>query len=108
MRQLNNWELEVTENWAITFKGIKSYLWPKVKIRFEENNDLIFIKNKELRIAIFSLYPNNYNEIILSTEFKDTLGDYSIIDLLKESVNYENGEKLVKYHLSNYYGFLCK
>lgn len=109
--KLNEWQKEVLSNWHITYNGILKYKWTELSDELKNTTVLDFIKNEELRRAILSLHPDNFEDIIHSTKLfeKEDLTIYKLLNK-SNSVKYsvDEAESLVKLYISSYWGFLCK
>jgi len=109
--RLNDWQKEILNDWNITYEGILKWKWTELNDDLKNTTALDFIKNEELKRAILSLHPVNFEEIIHSSKLFEN-GDLTIYKLLNknESTDYsiDEAENLVKLYISSYWGFLCK
>jgi hypothetical protein len=109
--QFNDWQKEIISNWYITYSGILKWKWPELNEELKNTRALDFIKNEELKRAILSLHPNNFEEILHSTKLFEN-DDLTIYKLLNKNVStdysVDEAESLVKLYISSYWGFLCK
>lgn len=106
-KEINAYMRKGISNWNNVYQnGILVYDWPKVADKFKDFK-FDFEMPEDIKIALLSIHPNHFDEILYFKGLTEWIGDSSIYELLSGTSKYdysiEEGQDLVKWYIMNYW-----
>jgi hypothetical protein len=106
-KEINTYMRKSISNWDNIYRnGILIYDWPKVADRFKDFK-FDFEIPEDIKTALLSIHPNNFEEMLNYKGLTEWLGDSSIYELLTGTSKYdytlEEGRDLVKWYIISYW-----